>query len=217
VLYVKLRRTDKTTKALRIASSMGVPLLVADNNRAMIIERMSKELKLPVNVLRANNMRPDSYRGRERCPIVIDDVDAVLRNLFGVEVLLATSTGEEAQLDFDEISKPQTIPNLKTIGITRQIDSLGRVVLPKELRDTMDLPEGTPIEFYTEGETIILKKYQPGCVFCGDINSVEQFKGQNICPACRKCILDSLPPQVQIRKTLKKDLSIIMPALDQDF
>lgn len=113
VLYIKLRRTDKTTMAIRIASAMGVPLLVADNNRAMFVEQMSRELNLPVRVFRADDMRTNRYRG-EHCPIVIDDVDAVLRNLFGVEVLLATSTGEEAQLDLDEISKPKTIPHLKT-------------------------------------------------------------------------------------------------------
>lgn len=75
---------------------------------------------------------------------------------------------------------------MKAIGITRQIDPLGRVVLPKELRDTMDLPEGTPIEFYTEGETIILKKYQPGCVFCGNIEDGVVLRGKRICPSCRK-------------------------------
>lgn len=108
MLYVNLRRTDKTTKALRIASAMGVPLLVADNRRAMFVEQMSRELGLPVRVFTADDMRPARHWGRgEYCPIVIDDVDAVLRNLFGVEVLLATSTGEEVQIDIGEISKPK--------------------------------------------------------------------------------------------------------------
>lgn len=148
MLYVKLRRTDKTTKALRIASSMGVPLLVADNNKAMIIEHMSRELNLPVNVLRADNMRPDGYRGRERCPIVIDDVDAVLRNLFGVEVLLATSTGEEAQFDFDELKgekKPMASrgKKKKAIKLYRQLRRPCRY-----LKDENDIIECTCYQRY---------------------------------------------------------------------
>lgn len=74
---------------------------------------------------------------------------------------------------------------MKAIGITRQIDPLGRVVLPKELRDTMDLPEGTPMEIFIDGNTIILKKYEPGCIFCGQVVGVQQFNGKNICPVCR--------------------------------
>jgi transcriptional pleiotropic regulator of transition state genes len=73
---------------------------------------------------------------------------------------------------------------MKSIGIVRKVDFLGRVVLPKELRGTMDLPEGTPMEIFVDGEAIVLKKYQPGCVFCGAID-VDLFKGKNVCGGCR--------------------------------
>jgi AbrB family transcriptional regulator, transcriptional pleiotropic regulator of transition state genes len=73
---------------------------------------------------------------------------------------------------------------MKNVGIVRKIDSLGRVVLPKELRDSKELPEGTPMEIYTDGETIVLKKYQPACIFCGSAKNVKDFKGKKICNSC---------------------------------
>ena len=82
---------------------------------------------------------------------------------------------------------------MKAIGIVRKIDSLGRVVLPKEIRKTFDLPEGAPIEIFTEDNTIILKKYERGCIFCGQ-SSDFMFGDQCICSDCRE----------QIRKGLKE-------------
>jgi transcriptional pleiotropic regulator of transition state genes len=74
---------------------------------------------------------------------------------------------------------------MKSIGIVRKIDQLGRLVLPIELRNSMELPEGAPMEIYTDNNTIIIKKYQPGCVFCNSLDGVEHFKGQPICAKCR--------------------------------
>ena len=79
---------------------------------------------------------------------------------------------------------------MKAIGIVRKTDSLGRVVLPKELRDTMGLPEGTPMEIYVEGGNIILKKYQPTCGICGGDDVVETFAKWGI-KLCRKCLKES--------------------------
>jgi len=73
---------------------------------------------------------------------------------------------------------------MKSTGIVRRIDDLGRIVLPKETRKIMELPEGTPMEIYTEGEAIVLKKYEPACIFCGDAKNVKNFKGKNICSKC---------------------------------
>ncbi|WP_195264515.1 AbrB/MazE/SpoVT family DNA-binding domain-containing protein [Clostridium sp. 1001275B_160808_H3] len=67
---------------------------------------------------------------------------------------------------------------MKSIGVVRNLDQLGRVVLPKELRKSMDIQEGQPLEIYTEGEAIILKKYQPGCHCCGD-TAVATVQGLN--------------------------------------
>ena len=50
---------------------------------------------------------------------------------------------------------------MKSTGIVRRIDDLGRIVLPKELRRTLDIPEGTPMEIYVEGDRVVLRKYQP--------------------------------------------------------
>lgn len=74
---------------------------------------------------------------------------------------------------------------MKSIGVVRKIDPLGRYVLPKELRDALGLTEGTPLEVYTEGELIILKKYQPGCTFCDGLDNLVEFGGEQICGNCR--------------------------------
>jgi transcriptional pleiotropic regulator of transition state genes len=71
-------------------------------------------------------------------------------------------------------------------GIVRKVDELGRVVLPKELRGTLDIDIKDPLEIYVDGKTILLKKYQPGCVFCGSVKDVSVYKAKNICPDCLK-------------------------------
>lgn len=73
---------------------------------------------------------------------------------------------------------------MKNIGVVRKLDQLGRVVLPKELRDTMQIEEGQPLEIYTEGEIIMLKKYQPGCHCCGDVNVKATILGIKLCNNC---------------------------------
>ena len=74
---------------------------------------------------------------------------------------------------------------VKATGITRKIDELGRIVLPKELRKTFGIEPGTPIEIYTEDGAIILKKYENRCILCGATEDVVEFKDKK---ACRKCI-----------------------------
>ncbi|MDR0325536.1 MAG: AbrB/MazE/SpoVT family DNA-binding domain-containing protein [Oscillospiraceae bacterium] len=73
---------------------------------------------------------------------------------------------------------------MKSTGITRKVDELGRIVLPIELRRTLDIAEKDPIEIYVEGNAIILKKYELACVFCGNPENLIQFKEKNVCPAC---------------------------------
>ena len=73
---------------------------------------------------------------------------------------------------------------MESTGIVRKVDELGRVVLPIELRRTFDIAEKDALEIFVEGSTIILKKYQPACIFCGDAKDVNKYKGKNICPAC---------------------------------
>jgi transcriptional pleiotropic regulator of transition state genes len=73
---------------------------------------------------------------------------------------------------------------MKSTGIVRKVDELGRVVIPIELRRTLGISEKDALEIYVDGPQIILKKYEPACIFCGQAKDVKNFKGKNICPAC---------------------------------
>ncbi|MCR2044240.1 AbrB/MazE/SpoVT family DNA-binding domain-containing protein [Anaerosalibacter massiliensis] len=73
---------------------------------------------------------------------------------------------------------------MKSTGIVRKVDELGRVVIPIELRRTLEIAEKDALEIYVDGEQIILKKYAPACIFCGQAKDVTVFKNKNICPAC---------------------------------
>jgi len=75
---------------------------------------------------------------------------------------------------------------MKSTGIVRKVDELGRVVLPIELRRTLDIAEKDALEIYVDGSTIILKKYEPACIFCNDAKDVISYKGKNICQVCMK-------------------------------
>lgn len=73
---------------------------------------------------------------------------------------------------------------MKSTGVVRQLDALGRIVLPIELRRTMDIGIKDTLEIFVNGDEIVLKKYHPTCVFCGDSNEVSNYKGKLICKAC---------------------------------
>ncbi|WP_249311723.1 AbrB/MazE/SpoVT family DNA-binding domain-containing protein [Congzhengia minquanensis] len=73
---------------------------------------------------------------------------------------------------------------MKSTGIVRKVDELGRIVLPIELRRTLDIAVKDALEIYVDEGTIILKKYEPSCIFCGNSKDVISFKGKNICPKC---------------------------------
>ena len=73
---------------------------------------------------------------------------------------------------------------MKPTGIVRKLDELGRIVLPKELRKTLDLEHRDPMEIYLDGDKVILKKYQPTCLFCGNAKVNIVYKEKNICKPC---------------------------------
>lgn len=73
---------------------------------------------------------------------------------------------------------------MKSTGIVRRIDELGRVVLPAELRRTMDMKEREELEIFVDGNSIVLRKYRPSCLFCDNLRDVVRFKGKNICSRC---------------------------------
>ena len=72
---------------------------------------------------------------------------------------------------------------MKPKGIVRKIDDLGRIVVPKEMRSAFSLEEGSTVEIYAEGDTIILKKYDESCIFCG-AKTDNIFKGKKVCLDC---------------------------------
>lgn len=81
---------------------------------------------------------------------------------------------------------------MKSTGIVRKVDELGRIVLPIELRRTLGIEEKDRIEIFVEGESIILRKYQPACIFCDNARDIINYKGKNICPACIKEMSEKL-------------------------
>ena len=77
---------------------------------------------------------------------------------------------------------------MKSTGVVRRVDELGRIVIPIELRRTLDIAEKDALEIYVDGEQIILKKYEPACIFCGDARDVVNYKGKKICTNCIETI-----------------------------
>lgn len=77
---------------------------------------------------------------------------------------------------------------MKSTGIVRKVDELGRIVIPIELRRTLDIEIKDALEIYVDRDQIILKKYEPACLFCGNARDVQNYKGKNICQEC----LDSI-------------------------
>lgn len=75
---------------------------------------------------------------------------------------------------------------MKSTGIVRKVDELGRIVLPIEMRRTLDIAEKDALEIYVEGSSVILKKYKPSCIFCDSTKDIITFKGKNVCPKCLK-------------------------------
>ena len=73
---------------------------------------------------------------------------------------------------------------MKTSGIVRRMDELGRVVLPIEIRRSLDIEERDPIEISVDGDRIILKKYQQTCIFCANEQELLDYCGKRICKSC---------------------------------
>ncbi len=73
---------------------------------------------------------------------------------------------------------------MKSTGIVRKVDDLGRMVIPIELRKTMNIDKKDPMEIFVEGDRIILQKYEPACIFCGSAKQTSDFEGKIICQSC---------------------------------
>lgn len=75
---------------------------------------------------------------------------------------------------------------MKSTGIIRKVDELGRIVIPKELRRLFNIKEKDAIEIYVENESIVLRKHESSCVFCKSTDNLTEYKGKFICPQCMK-------------------------------
>ena len=73
---------------------------------------------------------------------------------------------------------------MKSTGIVRPVDSLGRIVLPIELRRIMNIQCKDSVEIFVDDNYIMLKKYQPSCIFCDGMDDIQTFKGKNVCKNC---------------------------------
>ncbi len=76
---------------------------------------------------------------------------------------------------------------MKATGIVRPVDALGRVVIPIELRRHLGIKTDDSLEIFVDDTYIMLKKYEPACIFCGSMDDIKNIRGKNV---CRKCILD---------------------------
>ncbi|AKL96653.1 transcriptional regulator, AbrB family [Clostridium aceticum] len=77
---------------------------------------------------------------------------------------------------------------MKSTGIVRKIDDLGRLVIPKETRKNLGIKEGDPVEFYVEDEKIIIQKFQRQCIFCSNKEDLKLVLGKPICTTCLDAI-----------------------------
>ena len=73
---------------------------------------------------------------------------------------------------------------MKSTGMVRKVDELGRIVLPAEIRQNMDIQVKDSLEIFTENERIILQKYRPSCIFCNNVDQVVYFNDKRICTEC---------------------------------
>ena len=73
---------------------------------------------------------------------------------------------------------------MKSTGMIRRVDELGRIVIPKEIRGKLEINEKDPIEIYVDGHSIVLKKFEENCIFCGSSRNLVKYKNKVICGKC---------------------------------
>ena len=85
---------------------------------------------------------------------------------------------------------------MKSTGITRNPDSLGRIVIPMEMRRNMEITEDTPLEIFVNGNDIVLRKYKPGCACCDSVDSLVELSGIRLCAEC----IDSFDDHLRVKE-----------------
>ena len=73
---------------------------------------------------------------------------------------------------------------MKSTGVVLKVDELGIIVLPIEIRKTLDIQQKDAVEIFIDEDKIVLQKYQPACIFCNNIDNIVYFNGKRICSAC---------------------------------
>ena len=81
---------------------------------------------------------------------------------------------------------------MKSTGVVRRVDELGRIVLPIEIRKILDINKKDAIEIFTDDNKIILNKYEPSCIFCNSADDIVYYNGRRVCAACIKALKESL-------------------------
>ena len=81
---------------------------------------------------------------------------------------------------------------MKSTGIVRKVDELGRIVIPIELRRTLGIDLKDALEIYVDEDKIILRKYEPACIFCGSATNIQHFGGKLVCKECVKGLSKSI-------------------------
>lgn len=77
---------------------------------------------------------------------------------------------------------------MKSSGIVRNLDNVGRLVIPKEIRKVLGINEGDPLEIVQVNSEIVVRKHSKGCIFCGSDKDVVEFNGVVVCDECRKAL-----------------------------
>lgn len=80
---------------------------------------------------------------------------------------------------------------MKATGIVRTVDCVGRFVIPKEIRRTLNIKEEDALEVFVDADNIILRKYNPSCIFCKNLDGIVEYEGQKICRECAAKIADA--------------------------
>jgi transcriptional pleiotropic regulator of transition state genes len=88
-----------------------------------------------------------------------------------------------------KISKKAGFKRMKATGFIKKIDDLGRIVIPKDIRKTLGVNNGDALQFFVEGDTVVLRKFGEECEFCGETEELTELRGKFICKSCKAALL----------------------------
>lgn len=81
---------------------------------------------------------------------------------------------------------------MRATGMVRKIDDLGRMVVPKEIRENLGWEMNDSIEIFVDEDAVLLKKYRKGCFICGNVTDESvNIKHINLCDECIRKLKES--------------------------